>query len=204
LSDRNNIKSIEQEDRDEDRITQIHFYTNQTDPTKNYRSNDNYNTINVIVDTDAENNNAYGTSIIKEVFCRWFNTGADSFVRTLALRLLKRFNTPPKLYTILLDAKDRDIGLTDVIELDSRVVTDPTGNQIKTLIQVIKTTQKRSGHEFEIQAQAFQYNGKYGVIMANTAPVYSLATDEQKRSGAWFVSASTLTFSDGSEPFAFT
>jgi hypothetical protein len=192
-----------QEDRDEDRLTQIHFYSRQTDPTKDYKSKDNYNQINVTLDTDAENTNAYGTPIIKEVFCRWLNNGgADAFVVTLSQRLLKRFNTAPKRYTILLDAKDRNLGLAGVMELDSRVVTDPTGNTVKTLLQVIKTTQKKSGHEYEVVAQAFQYNGRYGFITSNTTPVYSLASDSQKRVGAFFVDASTLVFSDGSIPYA--
>jgi hypothetical protein len=203
ISDRNNVKKIVQEDRDEDRLTQIHFYSKQTDPTKDYKSKDNYNQINVTIDTDAENTNAYGTPIIKEVFCRWLNNGgADAFVTSISQRLLSRFNTAPKRYTILLDAKDRDLGLAEVLSLDSRIVTDPTGNVVTTLLQVIKTTEKRSGHEYEVVAQAFQYDGRYGFITSNTTPVYSLATDDQKRVGAFFVNESTLLFSDGSAPYA--
>lgn len=203
ISDRNDIKYIEQEDRDEDRLTQVHFYSKQSDPTQDYKDKGNYDQINVIVDTDAEGANAYNDTRIKEVFCRWLNNGADAVVRTLALRLLKRFNTPPVHYTILLDAKDRDIGLVDVIELESRVVTDETGLPITKLLQVIKRTEKRSGHEIEITAQAFLYDGKYGIIMENTAPDYSLATDAEKRNGAWFVDGTTLTFSDGASPYLF-
>lgn len=203
LSDRNDVKFIEQEDRDEDRITQVHFYSKQSDPTKSHTDKSNYDQINVLVDTDAEGPNAYNDTKFTEVFCRWLNNGADAIVRTLALRLLKRFNTPPKHYTILLDAKDRDIGLADVVELDSRIVTDETGNVVKTLLQVIKTTQKRSGHEVEIVAQAFNYSGKYGTIMENTAPVYGSATEQQKRKGAWFVDETTLVFPDGATPYAF-
>ena len=203
LSDRNDIKKIEQQDRDEDRLTQVHFYSKQSDPTKSHTDKSNYDQINVLVDSDAESVNAYNDTKFTEVFCRWLNNGADAVVRTLALRLLKRFNTPPKHYTILLDAKDRDIGLADVIELDSRIVTDETGLPVTALLQVIKTTQKRSGHEIEIVAQSFNYDGKYGVIMENTAPVYGSATDAEKRNGAWFVNGSTLVFPDGASPYLF-
>lgn len=203
VSDRNNIKSIQQEDRDEDRLTQVHFYSKQSDPTKDYKDKGNYDQINVLVDTDAEATNAYADTKIKEVYCRWLNNGADAIVRTLALRLLKRFNTPPVHYTILLDAKDRDIGLVDVLELDSRIVTDETGSLVKRLVQVIKRTEKKSGHEIEITTQAFQYDGKYGVIMTNTAPDYGLATDAEKRNGAWFVDGTTLLFPDGASPYLF-
>ena len=203
ISDRNDIKYIEQEDKDEDRLTQVHFYSRQSDPTKDYKDKGYYNQINVLIDTDAEGVNAYNDTKIKEVFCRWLNNGADAIVRTLGIRLLKRFNTPPVNYTILLDAKDRSISLVDVIELDSRIVTDETGLPVKKLLQVFKRTEKRSGHEIEISAQAFVYEGRYGIIRASGSPVYSLATDAQKKEGSWFVDGSTLLFSDGTSPYIF-
>lgn len=203
LSDRNDIKFIEQEDKDEDRITQVHFYSKQSDPTKDYKDKSFYDQINVLIDTDAEGDNAYNDTKIKEVFCRWLNNGADAVVRTLGIRLLKRFNTPPINYTILLDAKDRAISLVDVIELDSRIVTDQTGLPVKKLIQVFKRTEKRSGHEIEISAQAFTYEGRFGIIRVDSSPVYSLATDAEKKEGSWFVNGSTLLFSDGTGPYIF-
>jgi hypothetical protein len=203
ISDRNNIKKIEVVDKDEDRVTQVHFYSKQTDPTKDYKDKNNYNQINVLIDTDAEGVNAYNETTVREIFCRWLNNGADAIVRTLSLRLLKRLNTPPKHYTITLDYNDNALGLTSVIELDSRVATDPTGNVVKPLLQVMRKTQKRQGHEIEIVAQAFNYNGRYGSIMENTAPNYGLATPTEKRTGAYLVDGTTLLFPDGEPPYAF-
>jgi hypothetical protein len=203
ISDRNNIKKIDVDDKDEDRITQVHFYSKQTDPTKDHKDKSNYNRINVLIDTDAESVNAYNETKVREIFCRWLNNGADAVVRTLSLRLLKRLNTPPKHYIITLDYNDNALGLADVIELDSRVATDPTGNVVKPLLQVMRKTHKKVGHEIEVVAQAFNYNGRYGQIMENTAPVYGSATDEQKRLGAYFVNGTTLTFPDGEPPYAF-
>jgi hypothetical protein len=202
ISDRNNIKTITQEDRDEDRLTQIHFYTKQVDPTKDYKDKNNYNEINVIIDTDAESSNAYADTRVREVFCRWLNNGAQAIVRAISLRLLKRFNTPPVHYVITLDVQDNSINLADVIELDSRVVTDEAGLPITKLLQVFRREETRFGHEFKVSALAFNYDGNYGIIMENGSPVYSLASDTQKRAGAWFV-GNTLVFSDGAPPYAF-
>jgi hypothetical protein len=202
ITDRNNIKTITQEDRDEDRLTQIHFYTKQVDPTKDYKDKNNYNEINVIIDTDAESSNAYADTRVREVFCRWLNNGAQAIVRAISLRLLKRFNTPPVHYVITLDVQDNSINLADVIELDSRVVTDEAGLPVTKLLQVFRREETRFGHEFKVSALAFNYDGNYGVIMGNGSPVYSLASDTQKRAGAWFV-GNTLVFSDGSPPYAF-
>lgn len=204
ISDRDNIKAISQEDRDEDRITQVHYYTRQTDPTKDYKDKSNYNQINVLIDTDAEGTNAYNDTKVREVFCRWLNNGADAVVRTLALRLLKRFNTPPIHYTITLDVQDRGLALGGVFNLNSRVVTDEAGLPVKKLVQIFRLEETRSGHEFKVSVQDFNYNGKYGQIMANGSPVYTSATDTQKRLGAYFVNGTTLVFSDRSLPYAFT
>jgi hypothetical protein len=202
VSDNLDIKTIAQEDFDEDRITQVHFYTKQSDPTKDYKDKNNYDRLNVLIDTDAESANAYNDTKVREVFCRWLNSGADAIVRTLSLRLLKRLNTPPVHYTILLDAVLKDLNLADVIELDSRVATDETGLPVKKLLQIIRRTEKKSGHELEVEAQSFRYDGRYGQIMANTTPNYGSATDEQKRLGAFFVGP-TLVFSDGQPAYSF-
>lgn len=202
VSDNNNIKSITQEDQDEDRITQVHFYTKQSDPTKDYKDKSNYDRINVLIDTNAESVNAYNDTKVREVFCRWLNSGADSIIRSLSIRLLKRLNTPPVHYTIVLDADYSTLKLADVLEVSSRVVTDETGLPVKELVQIFRKTEKKSGHEVEFETQAFFYDGKYGAIMANGSPVYSSASDTQKRLGAFMV-GSSLVFSDGGLPYSF-
>lgn len=203
VSDRNNIKSIVQEDRDEDRLTQVHFYTKQTDPTKDYKDKSNYDQINVLVSTESEGVNAYNDTKVREVFCRWLNNGADAIVRTLGIRLLKRFDTPPIHYTITLDIQDKDITLADVIRLDSRVVTGDTGIPVAKLLQVFRREETRSGHEFKVSAQAFDYEGKYGKIMVNGSPVYGSASATQKANGAYMVDGSLLVFPDGEPPYTF-
>jgi hypothetical protein len=202
VTDNLDIKQITQEDFDEDRVTQVHFYTKQSDPTKDYKDKNNYDRLNVLVDTESESINAYNDTKVREVPCRWLNNGADAIVRTLSLRLLKRLNTPPVHYTVLLDAQLKDINLADVIELDSRVATDEAGIPVKKLLQVIRRTEKKSGHEVEVEAQSFRYDGRYGQIMVAGSPVYGSASDTQKRLGAFMVGAS-LTFSDGSPPYSF-
>jgi hypothetical protein len=51
----------------------------------------------------------------------------------------------------------------------------------RSLLQIIRRTEKKSGHELEVEAQSFRYDGKYGQIMANGSPVYGSATDTQKQ-----------------------
>lgn len=201
ISDNNNIIDIEQQDDDENRLTQVHFYHKQTTPIKSYNDKANYNQINVIIDTNAESVNAYDDTRTKEIFCRFLNQGADSVVSTLGQRLLKRFNTAPVKYEITLNIDDNYIGLGDIINLDSRVVTDATGKNKPTLVQVSRKTHSKAGHEIKLLCQAFQYEGRYGGVMVNGSPVYASATPTQKLVGCYAVNGTTLKFSDGTGPY---
>jgi hypothetical protein len=200
-NDNAHIKAISQEDRDEDRLTQIHFYSVQSDPTEDVKNKSNYDRIRATIDVVAEQANSYNDTRVREVFFRWFNRGNDTQARLSSLRLLQRLRSAPKSYTILLDAKDRDIGLTDVIRVTSRVITDETGKPEPALLQVTQKVEKKSGHEVEISAQSYLYDNKYGWIMENTANVYGSATATEKATGAYIVDGTTLTFPDGAGPY---
>ena len=201
LTDDNNIKSISQEDKDEDRLTQIHFYVDQSDPTEDVDNKSNYNQVRVTIDTEAELSDSYNDTRIREIFCRWLNQGETAIVRIRALRLLQRFNSAPKRFKIKLDAKDISISLADVLSLSSRIVTDETGNPTPTFVEVIKRSEPIAGHEVDIEAQSYLYLGKYGYIMENTANLYGSATDLEKATGCYIVDEATLAFADGSGPY---
>ena len=201
FNDNAHIKAISQEDRDEDRLTQIHFYSVQSDPTQDVKDKSNYDRIRATIDIEAEQVNSYNDTRVREIFFRWFNTGNDTQARLSSLRLLQRLRTSPKSYTILLDAKDRDIGLTDIIRVTSRVITDDTGKPEPALLQVTQKVEKKSGHEVEISAQSYLYDNKYGWVMENDANVYGSATATEKATGAYIVDGSTLEFPDGAGPY---
>lgn len=199
ISDRNNIKSIAQEDYDEDRLTQVHIYSVQTDVTKSVTDKANYDRIQVIIDTEAEGVNAYADTRIREIFCRYFNQGADSILRIVGTRLLKRFNSSPTEYVIVLDAKDRAITLGDVVNIDSYIIQDETGKNKTRLGQVFKRVEKRSGHDIEYTVQAYRYTGQYGRIAPNSTPNFPSASATQKSKYMFIVDATGLN-SDGTDP----
>ena len=199
ITDRNNIKKVSQEDRDEERLTQIHFYSVQSDPTDSATDKSNYDRIRVTVDTEAEQDNSYDDVRIREIFCRWLNVGRDAAVRIRSLRLLQRFNTAPKVIKATLDIKDIDLSLTSVIEVTSRVITDDTGKPVPTLFEVRQRTETVAGHEVEIIAQEYLYAGKYGFIMENTANSYDTSTELERDTGCYISDAAGIIFTD--EPY---
>ena len=74
FDDDEHIKFIAQEDRDEDRLTQIHFYHVQADATQGVKEKSNYDRIRATIDTVAEQANSYNDTRVREIFFRWFNT----------------------------------------------------------------------------------------------------------------------------------
>ena len=202
IDDNRNIISAKQEDRDDDRLTRVSFWSVQIDPTKGLNK-DNFLRQRLIIDVDAESEANYNGQRVKEIYNRWLNHGADNLVRILSRRLLNRFNRQPVLYEIKLDVKD-DCELVDVLRLSSRVAQDDTGAISSQLMQVIKREDDRSGHSLKITAQKFQFDGRYGYVTENTRPVYSASTAAQKARGAYFVDENTLLFGDGTGPYVFS
>lgn len=199
LDDDGHIKAISQDDRDEDRITEVSFKTVQIDVTRGI-SDDNFARERIIYSLEAKSPNAYGDSRRRDVKCRWLNHGADSVVSVLGKRLLNRFTRQPTQYQILVDAKD-DAGLSDVLSVSSRVIPHPTGAQVVQLMQVIKREDRRAGHDLTLTAQAFQFDQLYGYITENSRPDFTSSSDAQKARGAYFADDGTVLMSDGSKPY---
>lgn len=192
-------KEIVQEDRDEDRITQVLFRHKRTDPTKTLTDKANFQRNILTVDADATA--LWGAATTRELVTRWLDQGDDSTVAIVATRILNRFKAAPKRVKITLDAVDRGVKLMDVLRLASEDVPDETGKPTDLLWQVISRGEPVPYHEIMVEAQAYDFGSKYGFIMQNTANVYGSATDDEKRVGCYIVDAATLKFPDGAEPY---
>lgn len=200
INDRNNIISIKQEDNDESRTTRVSLWTVQIDPTREL-SNDNFLRNYITVFVDGENPNFYDEETTKTINTRWLNHGADAAAKIITGRLLLRYRTAPNTYTVVLDAKD-NLKLTDVVSLESHVVTDVTGRSLPTLAQVFYRADTKAGSQITAKLQRFLYEARYGNITENDRPDYDNSTAEERLKGTYWVGPS-LTFSDGSPAYRF-
>lgn len=199
LTDDNGVIDADQEDRDEDRITDILINTVQIDPSRNL-SETNFRRGTVIASTLEKLPAAYGDVRIKSINCRWLNHGDDANVRIIALRLLDRFRNAPIRLVVTVDYKD-DSAIADVIDLRSTIVPSDTGELQRFLSQVIMREDLIEGHTVKLTLQRFSFDKNYGFITENTRPVYTLSSDAQKARGAYFVDEGTLLFGDGAGPY---
>lgn len=198
VSDRS-AKEIMQEDRDEDRITQVLYRHKRTDPTKSL--NDKANFQRNIITVDPAATELWGASKTRELVTRWLDQGDDATVSIVSTRLLNRFKKAPKRVKLLLDARDKGAKLMDVVNLASEDVPDETGKATDSLWQIIGRSEPVPYHEVMLELQAFDFSARYGFIMLDTANDYGSATDSEKTLGAYIVDETTLKFPDGADPY---
>jgi hypothetical protein len=201
LTERDNLKAVAAEDRNEDRLTQINFWTVQIDPTRGARDTGNYRRVSVFPDLEAKDTRAFGDDRIRNVLCRWFDEGADTVVSGLGRRLLGRFRVAPRHLTVRVDPKDRTIPLAAVVEVTTRQLQDDTGASLPTLMQVISREPTGAGGDVEYVLQAYQFAGRYAYATENTRPNYLASSEAQRARGFYACDPVTLKMSNGEEPY---
>jgi hypothetical protein len=199
LSDRNNNIEISQQDKADDRLTEVIFNTVQINPANGVNEN-NFLRTTYIVSALEKTPEAFGDTRIKKINCRWLNQGNDALARITSIRLLSRFRLAPVRYYVTVDYRD-DLQLVSVANLESYIATDDTGDLQPNLTQVIMREDEVAGHKVKLTLQKFQFDGRYAYITENDRPVYAASSAAQKARGAYFVDETTLEFGDGTGPY---
>lgn len=193
------LKTIDAEDRDEERITQVYYQHKRADVTKALSDDANYLIRALYVDTDAFD--LHGAVRTRKIATRWLDQGDEATATVVSWRILRRYSRAPKRVKVVLDAKDKAIGLLDVLDLTSDDVADVTGNPVSTYMQVIGRSELRPYHEVEVELVRFDYGGRSGYIMEDTAPDYDAATATEKRTGCFIVDEALMLFPDAEPPY---
>lgn len=182
---------------DDQRISELQFWHGVIDPTEGAENDKNYSKLVVAPATS----NPYGQDAIKTIYSRWFGEfGDDAAAASIAVRLRNRYAVTPNLLSGEVDPKDKDsLALGSVVEVTSYLLQDATGANLPEQMQV-KYLEEKDGR-IAFKAETFRFTDRYGLVRADPSVNYTSATEEEKRNGTWVVSASTLTFPDGSGPY---
>lgn len=196
IADTVNIKRMP-----DDRRSRVFIYYDIIKPTEDREQENNYAKLRGRIDTDSESENEFGETRVKTIFAPFFegpNTGA---VIAMATRTLHRLRDTPEHITFSLDAKDREIGTGDVIDVQTRQAVDLTGGPEARRYQVIERDEEEAGHRVKYVAQNFEFSGRFAFVMENSAVDYGNATDEVKNDNSGFVCPNAGEFADGSEAY---
>lgn len=173
-----------------ERVSQLWYYYEPADLSKKVDEEDNYRKVRIRVDAASETDREYGESAVKKIYSRWVRT--DAIVIAITTRLLARYRDDPLYLTISVDAKDRNTWTADVVDVSSRLQTNTEGLPLSRRYQVISAQEVQPGAVVRYVLQNYDFTAKYAYWMATGAPIFSLATDEQKATGAWWSDADGL------------
>lgn len=183
----------------DDRLTRSSIFFKPRDPFAAKDDAKNYENRRVRIDAEVESVDATGGEIVENViYSRWLQTFGNALL--VGASQLLRYRLPPQYTTVTVDAKDRSVAIGDVVDLETRNQIDIEGNPVSTRWQVIDATETVAGERLQVEMQSYQYVGKFAIIMENTAPIYSLATAEERLNGCW-IAENTGLMPDGSEPY---
>ena len=202
FSDRSNIREISVDDRDDERLTQIGIYSDIIDPTLSPTDGDSYRRLRQIVDADAQSDNEFNDVKVRQVYMRWLGSGGRNIIRIIGRRLLNRFRWSPARYKFTV-TYDPDLGLADVIRVNSRISQDDTGQNEDTLMQAIAIKYDQPKHVMTVTAETYQFDQRYAFFAPNNTPVYSSATSAQRESYGFFADDTTEELSDGTDAYQF-
>lgn len=142
---------------------------------------------------------ADGTTRTNKIVSRWIRTTANA--RLVGASLLLRYRVTPRYLSLEFDKRDRAIAVGDVLDVQTQETIDPNGNVQTLRWQVIEYKETVPGHRIAVVCQSYQFVGKFAVIMANDAPDYADATEEERLNGCWLADEATGLMPNGDEPY---
>lgn len=186
---------------DKQRITQVLFWHGQIDPTGSDSSGSNYRRAHAGINSGGIPQR-HGQDRLLEIFSPWLGEGDDSVAGAVADRLSSRFEEVPLELEFEVDAKDRGrVSLGSLVRVRTRSVQDADGAVLDRVMQVVKLHEVASGHRMAIKLHSTTLTGRFGFLMADDAPGYDDATDQDLQWGCYLVDDAIGDFGDGAGPY---
>lgn len=186
ISDRNNILkgSVKIVEKEQDRITRVLFYYNQTRKWDGVKEG-NFSALQVVVDSDAESEFAYNEEKKGKILTRWVSIGA--VVEDIARRRLARFQNTNKEVTFRVDAKDAHISTGDVVDITARMTPNDDGSDGGVRLLITERKEVKTGSHFEYTGYQLGQPGVLARVFApDDCPDWADATAEQRAQYLWF------------------
>ena len=188
VNDRNNViaGTTAMTIKSDERISQVWLYWGVIDYSQDTEEEKNYRYIKVTANLEEESADRRGEQVIKKIYSRWLQSNAQTI--NVAARLLDQFIDDQEYMTVSLDAKDRALWTGDIVDLTHYNIVDFSGAPEERRWQVISADEIESGHimQYKLQRYAYIIGTVYGRWMADDAPDYVDADDDEKKVGAWW------------------
>jgi len=141
-----------------------------------------------------------GETRAQTIYAPWVRRRSQAV--QIAAKLLIRYKAVPQFLQFSVDAKDREITVGSVIDVETSTIRTIEGAIGRRRWQVVSAKEIRAGHSYMLNCQTFDYLGRFGHFMAVGSPDYDQATDLQKATGS-FYAGSDGKISDGTEGYKY-
>jgi hypothetical protein len=180
------------------RLTRILVYYGPRDITKN--TAENFETIRGQIEGDGELPEAGGEARTLQILGRWVTTEAQAY--QVIFRTFLRYKAIPKMLSVRIDSKDRNLAIGQPVDVITRAVRDSEGRAVQKRWQVTSWTELIPGQTYQIDLQDYGFEGRFAWIMPDGTPDYASASDAEKEHG-WFFPDNDGLLPDGSPGYLF-
>lgn len=128
-------------DRNEkSRLSLVAVYYDKKNPVLDEDEIASYAGRQIHVDADKESENEYGSRKDLKIFSRWITSAIDATY--LKNKKLLRFRKPPAILTFVLEMKDDDLKMSNVVDIITKERQGPDGNPLQRRYEVIRKKPK--------------------------------------------------------------
>lgn len=180
------------------RLTRIAVFYNIKDQLGSTSAPENYRYRFTSVDDEAEG--VIATPITKTIYAPWITSRSSAIA--LAVRLSIRYRKVPRFMVVYVDAKDRDVQVGTVADIQTASFIDAEGEMMTSRWLVTGSKEVEAGHTYMLDLQTYEYVGRFAVYMADDAPNFDAATDDEKSFGGWFAGDDSK-MDDGTEGYRY-
>lgn len=180
LSDADNIisGSMKVQTKESDRVTRVSIYYGVQRAWDTIDKN-NMKSLLVVVDSNAESENAHGEPKEKEIVSRWIQS--DPVAKDLGAHVLARYRDAPTQLTFMLDAKDNGLLTGNLADIYSRLAQDTEGNDGGVRVLITERNEQQEGAQWQYTGEQSGKPGEVASLWApDDCPAYDSASDEER------------------------
>jgi hypothetical protein len=148
---RGSFRTFEQPDK---RVSQVWIYYGQRNPLQRLEDLDNFRSLAVSADFDAETN--YGSPMIRKIYSRWIASGGRSVATRVGDIILGRYKDPPRRFDFSILRGVKELAAGQGYRSTWWTIQDVTGAVTNAPIQITRVNPGSGQFGYEAEEQLFQ------------------------------------------------
>jgi len=148
---RGSFRTIEQPDK---RVSQVWIYYGQRNPLQRLEDLDNFRSLAVSADLDAETN--YGSPMIRKLYSRWIASGGRTVATRVGDIILGRYKDPPRRFNMTFLRGTKELAAGQGYRASWWTIQDVTGATTNAPIQITRVSPNSGQFEYEAEEQLYQ------------------------------------------------